>query len=161
MNLFCKLTVICFCCFLFVTSALSQETNREVENSKQQKAKIESLLKTQTQKWNQGDLEGFMETYWKSEKLTFSSRGITTRGWKATLAKYKKNYQGNDKEMGHLTFGKLEIELLSKNIALVLGNWHLKMKDTSNNVEGNFSLVLKTIDGKWKIVHDHSSSIKK
>ena len=93
--------------------------------------------------------------------LTFSSRGVTTRGWKATLAKYRKNYQAADKEMGTLSFDGLQVELLSKNVALVLGNWHLKMKNEANNAGGNFSLILKTIDGKWKIIHDHSSSIKK
>ncbi|MEM9943822.1 MAG: hypothetical protein AAF939_19830, partial [Planctomycetota bacterium] len=39
---------------------------------------IEQFLKIQQQAWNQGDLEKFMESYWKSPDLTFSSGGKTT-----------------------------------------------------------------------------------
>ncbi len=159
MNQFFKVAQVGLICLLLPSVVVSQQDSSK--KLADEKSKIKSLLKTQTDKWNQRDLEGFMATYWKSEKLTFSSRGVTTRGWKATLAKYKKNYQGAGKEMGHLTFDQLQIDLVSENIALVLGNWHLKMKDEANNASGNFSLVLKTFDGHWKIIHDHSSSIQK
>jgi hypothetical protein len=36
---------------------------------------IRQLLKTQTESWNRGDIEGFMQTYWKSDSLMFILAG--------------------------------------------------------------------------------------
>ena len=97
-----------------------------------------------------------MATYWHSGQLTFSSGGKTTRGWQETLDQYKKSYPAGS--MGTLHFDRLEVELLSEQVALVLGHWHLD--DQGKKKDGNFSLVFKKIGGQWKIVHDHSSSLK-
>jgi uncharacterized protein (TIGR02246 family) len=122
---------------------------------------LEQLLTTQAECWNRGDIEGFMETYWKSDDLTFSGGGKCTRGWQATLDRYKKNYPKD--EMGHLTFDGLEITMLGDEAALILGNWQLTNPQKDKEAEekgGNFSLVLKKIEGAWKIIHDHSSTLE-
>lgn len=116
---------------------------------------IEAILQVQTQAWNDGDLVKFMSTYWKSEKLSFSSGGDTTYGWQGTLDRYKRSY-APPKEMGQLHFDHLEVSPIESKSALVLGHWHLKMKDGSTR-DGNFSLVLKKLEDGWKIIHDHSS----
>ncbi|MBI3860903.1 MAG: carbohydrate-binding family 9-like protein, partial [Planctomycetia bacterium] len=41
---------------------------------------IEGILSQQAGAWNSGDIDGFMKHYWKSDELTFSSGGHTTRG---------------------------------------------------------------------------------
>ena len=119
---------------------------------------IAAILTAQAKAWNEGNLEAFMQTYWKSDKLTFSSGGKTTRGWKATLENYRKSY-APPKEMGRLHFDGLEIMKIESDSALVLGNWHLAMKDNSKK-DGNFSLVVRRIEGVWKIIHDHSSALE-
>ena len=45
---------------------------------------VEAVLAEQVRSWNEGDIDGFMKTYWKSPQLTFSSTGTVTRGWQAT-----------------------------------------------------------------------------
>ena len=122
---------------------------------------IEQILTTQAQCWNEGDIDGFMTTYWNSEDLTFSGGGKTTRGWQATLDNYKKSYPKD--KMGTLTFDGLEVTMLSEDAALVLGFWHLTMlqKDDEGiavKKDGNFSLVIRKLEGAWKIIHDHSST---
>ena len=92
-------------------------------------------------------------------ELTFSAGGKTTRGWQATLDRYVQNY-APPKEMGTLTFDHLETTLFEKNAALILGDWHLKMEKGENR-NGNFSLVLRKIQGEWRIIHDHSSTLEK
>lgn len=135
---------------LFASPIVAQESGESTQEE------LKSILSVQAKCWNNEDIEGFMQTYWKSEDLTFSSGGKTTRGWQATLDNYKKRYPvGN---MGQLTFDHLEITLLSDDAALVLGQWHLAYED--NNRDGNFSLVLRKLDGNWKIVHDHSSLLE-
>lgn len=115
---------------------------------------LEQIVQTQAEAWNRGDIDAFMEAYWKSEKLTFSSGGGTTEGWEATRQRYHARYP-DQKIMGKLKFTELHVELLGDEAALMLGNWHL---DREHPAGGNFSLVWRKIEGKWVIVHDHSSA---
>jgi len=160
---FVSMCITCIAIFTFSQPILAQQNqtqsaqNESQANYQDVSAKIARILSIQAEKWNKRDLEGFMQTYWKSEKLTFSSGGKTTNGWQATLDRYKKRYQSDGAEMGTLTFDKTKIIELGKDSALVLGNWNLEMK--SSNPKGNFSLVMKRIKGEWKIIHDHSSSL--
>ncbi len=57
-------------------------------------AEIRNLLNQQISAWNQGDIEGFMETYWKNDSLMFVSKNGITWGWNNTLNVYKKSYPG-------------------------------------------------------------------
>ena len=99
-----------------------------------------------------------MNVYWKSEDLTFSSSGKTTRGWTATLDGYKSRYPDRQ-TMGKLSFSMLEFERLDKNAIQVLGTW--KLKRESDPISGRFTLILRQIGGQWRIVHDHTSALKK
>jgi L-asparaginase / beta-aspartyl-peptidase len=119
-----------------------------------ERAEIEAMLMKQAAAWNRGDIESFMEHYWKSDQLTFSSGGETTRGWQSTKERYLRRYPSRE-QMGQLKFTQLEITTLGDSAALVLGRWHL-MRDLSP-LEGNFTLVLRRIDGSWVIIHDHTS----
>lgn len=115
---------------------------------------IRDILDGQTKAWNTGNLEKFMEGYWKSDDLTFiGSRGVT-KGWQKTLDNYKKGYP-NQEVMGKLTFTLLSMEKVSKKAVFVIGKWHLKRK--IGDVSGHFSLLWKKIKGKWVIVADHSN----
>lgn len=114
---------------------------------------IRSVLSAQQAAWNDGEIEVFMEPYWQSADLSFSSGGRVTRGWDETLAGYRKRYPTRD-AMGHLTFGELEITRLAADAALVLGRWQLERDEP---VGGTFTLVLRKNRGRWVIVHDHTS----
>lgn len=140
-------------------NARAQEAAETADTSAVQ-TEITQILTTQAACWNKEDIEGFMETYWKSEQLTFSGGGKTTRGWQATLDRYKKSYPKGS--MGHLKFDGLEITMMGTESSLVLGNWHLEIpsKDGKVNKQGNFSLVLRKLDDKWCIIHDHSSTLE-
>lgn len=134
---------------------LNMMNAQTVPNDKDAWTPIEKLLDTQAEKWNDGDIDGFMTTYWNSPDLTFSGGGQTTRGWQATMDRYKTRYPDRE-TMGTLKFDNLEFRSLGENAALVLGNWHLTTN--KGNPQGNFSLVLQRIDENWLIVHDHSST---
>jgi beta-aspartyl-peptidase (threonine type) len=148
--------------------AFGQElTARTAADQERQKAMIQQMLNDQAEAWNRGNLEQFMDCYWKSDRLTFSAGGTTTRGWQATLDRYKKRYP-TAKEMGKLIFSNLETQLLGPNSALVLGHWRLTFEvgtvsavENSERVKagrsGNFTLMLHEWNGRWTIVHDHSS----
>jgi ketosteroid isomerase-like protein len=115
---------------------------------------ILAVLNMQSESWNKGDLDAYMEGYWKSDDLVFTSGGKITRGWNQTLEKYKKSYDTKEK-MGELKFSDLEVKKLSENSAYVLGKWELIRK--TDNPSGIFTLILKKMKVGWRIVHDHTS----
>ena len=115
---------------------------------------IRKVMDDQSVAWNNGNIDGFMAGYWKSEKLTFISGLDVTRGWQPTLDRYKKNYDSKAK-MGVLTFSELEVNVLSKDAAVVLGNWSLVRE--KDNPKGKFTLIFRKFKDGWKIVHDHTS----
>lgn len=116
--------------------------------------KIIKLLHDQDESWNNGDIEGFMKTYWSNDSLTFIGKSGVTYGWKNTLDNYKKGYP-NTEAMGKLNFNLIQIKKLSRKYYHVTGKWHLTR--TIGDLQGHFTLLLKKIKGKWLIISDHSS----
>lgn len=137
------------------TSAASNTAKPESTAKSEIAAEIINVLELQAAAWNRGDILEFMETYWKDDRLTFSGGGQTMRGWQATLERYQQNYPRE--KMGQLRFDQIECELLAADAALVLGDWHLDIQ--GERKDGNFSIVLRKIDGRWLIIHDHSSTL--
>ena len=120
----------------------------------QDKQAILKLMNDQQTAWNNGDIETFMQGYWKSDSLLFVGKAAPTHGWQATLDNYKRGYP-DKAAMGILTFDILKVELLDPQNAFVLGGWHLKREKDSPG--GYFTLWFKKINGEWKIVCDHTS----
>lgn len=115
---------------------------------------VRAVLEAQAEAWNRGDIEAFMEGYWKSDQLRFASGGSVTTGWEETLESYQRRYDTPEK-MGRLSFSKLDIRLLSESSALAFGHWRLKRRE--GNLGGVFTLVFEKIGSDWRIVHDHTS----
>jgi len=105
--------------------------------------------------WNEGNIEGYMETYWKSPDLRFASGGKVTFGWQKTLEGYQKRYPDRA-AMGRLVFSDLDITILSHESALAFGSWRLEREH--DQPHGLFTLLLRRFDDGWRIVHDHTSS---
>ena len=117
-------------------------------------AAIRQVMDAQVASWNAGDIDGFMRGYWNSEKLVFASGDTVTKGWQPTIDRYKKRYDTRAK-MGTLVFSDLEIEVLSKDAAKVLGSWSVVRE--KDNPKGKFTLIFRKFKDGWKIVHDHTS----
>jgi ketosteroid isomerase-like protein len=115
---------------------------------------IEKVLNAQTKAWNEGDIEKYMEGYWHSDSLLFIGKNGVTKGWTATLERYKKSYPGKE-GMGKLDFTILSEEKMGNELYLVIGKWHLQRE--KDELGGHFSLIWKNINGKWVIITDHSS----
>lgn len=115
---------------------------------------VRTVLETQRQAWNEGNVEKFMEGYWKNDSLMFIGKSGVTYGWQKTLDNYKKGYP-DTAAMGKLKFDILEVKRLSVMYFFVVGKWHLTR--SIGNVEGHFTLLFKKIKNTWVIVADHSS----
>jgi uncharacterized protein (TIGR02246 family) len=120
-------------------------------------AAIKKVLETQQDAWNRGDVNAFLEGYWRSPELTFSGSSGIARGFDAVRARYQKNYPDRA-AMGTLDFSALEIRLLGHDAALVLGHWHLTR--AQGDIGGVFSLVFQRFPNEgWRIIHDHTSTV--
>lgn len=115
---------------------------------------IRNLLHTQTLAWNKGDLQAFMQPYWNNDSLLFVGKSGATRGWQQTLDNYKKGYP-DKAAMGTLSFDILEVRPLAPDQYFVLGKWMLKR--TIGDLSGHYTLLVRKINGEWKIIVDHSS----
>jgi|YNPBryunderm2012_1023409.scaffolds.fasta_scaffold00022_44 beta-aspartyl-peptidase (threonine type) len=111
------------------------------------------VLEFQKEAWNRGDLQGYMAYYWKSAELTFQSGASRVRGWATLLERYQKSYSGE--KMGQLDFSDIEVNVLSKDCAYVLGRWSVSVQDEKKG--GVFTLILKRFPEGWRIIHDHTS----
>ena len=132
---------------LFLAVPLTALQNSEIEK---EMIRIHNL---QRKAWNEGNIEGFMAHYWKSNKMTYQSGDTRLQGWDALLARYKKEYP--KEKMGKLEFSDLIIHVLSEDSAYVLGKY--KLKAGSWTKQGLFTTILKKMEDGWKIIHDHSS----
>ncbi len=140
--------------FFVMGTVMGQSNKKKYNNYNVSKKEITTIMLQQSKDWSNGNIEGFMEGYIKSDDLKFvGSKGITY-GWKQTLENYKKGYPSKD-HLGILTFNLLEFDQLAKDVFLVIGEFHLKR--TIGDANGMFSIILKQIDGNWKIIADHSS----
>lgn len=141
-----KQSLFFLACILFFAGAGAQKKSEDET--------IRQLLLAQSDAWNRGNLEEFMQGYWKSDSLMFIGKSGVTYGWQQTLENYKKGYP-DTAAMGKLNFEFVEIKRLSVLYYFVVGKWHLKR--SIGDVGGHFTLLLRKIKGKWVIVADHSS----
>ena len=127
------------------------------------KAAIKTTLTAQTEAWNRGDVESFMQTYEDSPETTFVGATSIRKGFQTILTRYRENYSTRE-QMGTLTFKDLDVRLLPSasgraEYAIVTGRFHLERtaKGAATKDDGIFSLVWHKSKGQWKIVLDHTS----
>ena len=143
--------IICLAVSCLVTAILGSTSL--VAQSPQ--SEIQAVLNAQQDAWNRGDIDAFMNGYWRSEKTVFVSGDEVTRGWQKVLDRYKKKYSDRAK-MGTLTFSDLEITPLSNDSAVALGAW--KLKRATDEPHGRFTLIFRRLPEGWRIIHDHTSA---
>ena len=141
----CMKKIICICLLLAVYNFCIAQADDETA--------IRNAMNEQLVAWNNGNVDAFMQTYWKNDSLLFVSNP-PTYGWQQTLDRYKSSYP-DTVAMGKLRFDLLQLKPLSPEYYFVMGNWYLTR--TGGNAGGIFTLLFKKINGKWLIVVDHSS----
>ena len=116
---------------------------------------IRALFESGCAAWNRGDGQGYLATYWHSDKVRWVSEGTVQYGFESIAAAFQARF-GSPEHMGTLEVADLEIELLGENDALVFGAW--RQKTPAARHHGVFTVHVKKINGEWLIVSDHSST---
>jgi len=141
------LPIICNILMALVCAASEQPPNSAAE--------IQSVLTTQQDAWNRGDIDAFMNGYARSASTVFVSEDEVGRGWETVRDRYRVKYSDRAK-MGTLSFSEIEVTMLSSDAAVVLGRW--KLKRAKDEPHGRFTLIFKRLPEGWLIVHDHTSA---
>ncbi len=151
-------SVLVFSTIIMVSGCTQQtEAPLDLEPETETLAAMQPLLDTQVEAWNAGDINAFMEGYWKSDSLRFASGGNVRRGWDETLARYLATYPDRA-AMGTLTFEDLELQKLSEQWATGFGRFRLKRTPPLDDLTGLFTLMFEKRNGSWIIVSDHTSA---
>jgi beta-aspartyl-peptidase (threonine type) len=119
-------------------------------------AAIKKVLNAQVEAWNRGDLDGFMDGYWRDEKLAFTSGDKVEPGWDRTRERYQTTHFQVKGKQGQLSFSELVIESLSPNVAIVRGRYTLRLDKGED--KGRFTLTFHRFSEGWKITSDHTSA---
>lgn len=152
--MFFKMKIIIYTLLLF--SIVSCTTTKTLSNSEIQESKtaILAAMKTQEKDWNNGDIDAFMESYWKSADLSFISSRGPTYGWDQTKSNYKKGYPSKE-AMGKLQFDIIRLDPISVDAFYMIGKYTLTR--VNDEPTGHFTLLWRKIDSKWVIASDHTS----
>jgi len=138
---------------ILMTVLLSCQQQQTIKDTAEQE--ILAVIHAQQTAWNAGNIETYMQGYYKSDSLRFASGGNVSYGWQTTLDRYLKGYP-DKAAMGKLTFSKIDIKMLSETSALVFGKWELERE--ADHPWGLFTLLFQKAPCGWRIVHDHTSS---
>jgi uncharacterized protein (TIGR02246 family) len=130
-------------------------TELSATDRKQTEVAIRNVFEAGCAAWNRGDLDGYLASYWDSDKTLWISGGSLQRGRKAIVEAYRARFS-TPQQMGQITVAGLEIEVLTDTDALAFGRWMLALEDKSSH--GFFTVQLKKIEGSWLFVSDHASS---
>ena len=146
------LALLAFSC-ISIKADVTTETTTNSDSAALAEAGIRLVMAEQEAAWNNHDLEGFMQGYWKSDSLKFYGSNGLTKGWKQTLANYKKGYP-TKAESGTLKFVINDISKIEGDNYWVMGEYHINREVGDAN--GVFIIIFKKIHGEWKIVADMS-----
>ena len=89
----------------------SNNTNKTIKQDPLEINAIKKTLTHQQECWNNGDIDGFMQGYWNSEELIFTSLNHKPAyGWKNTLERYRNSYPNKIK------YGRTQIRNIKNNL---------------------------------------------
>lgn len=145
--------LIIFLSLFFFGYTASAQTEFDIINRRTQS--IQQLIQTQVDCWNQGDLEGYMNGYWKSDSLQFVTEKGITFGYDNVLKNYQ-NTWGVKQDFGMLIFKDLRIKALDdlKLLFQVTGKWFVISETEENG--GHFSLIVRFENRVPQIIIDHT-----
>jgi uncharacterized protein (TIGR02246 family) len=126
---------------------------RPVSDAAEARAGVAAMLEHGAGAWNRGDLDGFISDY-VPDATFVTGRGVV-RGVAAIRERYAPRF-GPGGMRDSLFFRDIEVDLLGPAVANAVA-FYVLMRGDSVTSTGPTSLVVRRVEGRWRIVHDHSS----
>ena len=107
--------------------------------------------------WNRHDLDGYLDTFWRSDSLILVVEGETVRGWDL-LSKALHTGYPNPTEMGNVTLDRVQVQMLSSDLALAL-TWDT-VSFPKKKEFGTSTIVMKKLPEGWRVAVMHTSFVE-
>jgi len=109
--------------------------------------------------WNNGDIEGFLESYWQSDSVRYVSGNQMVIGFDAIAKRYRDRYIDNpDVIMGRMRLF-IDADFATSDEALIFGKYQALDETDTLLGHGVFTAHLRKLNGQWKIISDHASAL--
>jgi uncharacterized protein (TIGR02246 family) len=118
---------------------------------------IYKVLLRMLDRWNAHDLEGHLDAYWNSPELLVIVDSEQVNGWRQLHDSYCNGYPDRS-AMGFINPSRIQVKLLTPDIALALTWWSMSFPGSKQKAVGNTTMNLQKFDKAWKIVTSHSST---
>lgn len=120
---------------------------------------ITAMLARAAANWNRGDLAAFVDDYMPGDATTFvGGRGLL-HGTDAIRNAYAPRFAAGATR-DSLSFVLLDVDPIAPDALHVIATYVLTRRvggRDSVTARGPTSLLMRRVDGRWRIVHDHSS----
>jgi ketosteroid isomerase-like protein len=140
---------------------------------------IQAAFSKWNEAWNKGDLEGYLDAYWDSPDTRYVSEslkpvpgvpGIVVLGKKEIdkvftdvfiqSKRFLENQLSKKGVAGLVSLVQLDVTPAGTTDAVAFGQYRLELTDTVTR-GGVFTIHLRKVKDKWKIVYEHSTPLPK
>lgn len=116
---------------------------------------ILSVLDHGARAWDAGNLDEFVSDYLPDTATTFITKTRVLHGVEAIRGVYAARFApGAQRDSLH--FQNVEVDILGPDVVNTIA-WYVLTRGDSITARGPTSLVMRRVNGRWRIVHDHSS----
>jgi uncharacterized protein (TIGR02246 family) len=162
-----RFRIIVILLFLTLTSALlapaQEQTGWQLDSlhtnsgaTKPDAQQVYEVVLKMLDRWNAHDIDGYLQTYWKSPDLLVVVDSEQFIGWQQFHDSYVNGYPIRT-AMGFIQPKRIQVKLLSPNLALALTWWSVSFPSSNQPVVGDSTMNLQKFDDGWKIVASHTT----
>jgi len=119
------------------------------------KSEIAAVLAHGARAWNAGALDEFLSDYDPAATTSFVTPTSVRHGIAAIRAGYAARFAAGA-QRDSLHFEHLEVDVLAPNVVNAIA-YYVLVRGDSVTSRGPTSLVMRRTNGRWHIIHDHSS----
>jgi uncharacterized protein (TIGR02246 family) len=152
-------------CSAFLATPIAADSKTELDTINQQKVagatdpekEIYDELSRMVDAWNRHDIDGYLDTFWRSENLVVVVEGENIRGWDLISKAYHTGYP-NLEEMGNMTLDRVQVQILAPDIGFALA-WFTASFPKKKEF-GTATMTFKKLPEGWRIAIAHSSFVE-
>lgn len=112
---------------------------------------IKGVMAANAAAWNEGNLPAFLGGYADSKDIRLLADGAVATGF-GDVRKHYEAMVAAAGAMGRMSFSNLDVTLTSVDVATVVGRY--AYESGPQKTSGAMTVVLKQIDGRWRIMQD-------
>ena len=152
-------------CLSSPATTIAADSKTDLDTINQQKVagagdlekEIYDQVNRSVEAWNRHDLDAYLDGFWRSDSLILVVEGETVRGWDL-LSKALHTGYPNPAEMGNLTLDRVQVQMLSSDLALAL-TWDT-VSFPKKKEFGTSTIVMKKLPEGWRVAVMHTSFVE-